>query len=53
MVYALVGLTIVIYFLIVIRIFHGINDTKTVSFVSKMKKIVKTKLFSTFNTELK
>lgn len=50
MVYALITLTIVIYFLIVIRIFHGINDTKTVTFVSKIKSIFKT---STINTQIK
>lgn len=50
MVYALIALTIVIYFLIVIRIFHGINDTKTVTFVSKIKNIFKT---NTINTQIK
>lgn len=50
MVYALITLTIVIYFLIVIRIFHGINDTKTVTFVSKIKSIFKT---NTINTQIK
>lgn len=52
MIYFLIGLTIVIYFLIVIRIFYGINDEKTVSFVSKIKNIFKTKKFNTLNSNL-
>ncbi len=53
MVYALIALTIVIYFLIIIRIFYGINDPKTVTFVSKTKSIFKTKNYNTINSELK
>jgi hypothetical protein len=53
MVYVLIALTIVIYFLIVIRIFHGINDSKTVSFVSKIKSNFKVKGYDSINTQIK
>lgn len=46
MVYVLIGLTIVIYFLIVIRIFHGINDERTVSLVTRIKNIFKPKKYN-------
>ncbi|MFN7251335.1 MAG: hypothetical protein ACK4M9_11155 [Anaerobacillus sp.] len=52
MVYVLIALTIFVYFLIVIRIFHGINDSKTVSFISRIKSVCKT-IFGTINTQIK
>jgi hypothetical protein len=53
MVYFLIALTIVSYFLIVIRIFHGINDEKTVSFISKLKNIFKSKKYDPLNSHSK
>jgi len=53
MVYVLIALTIAIYFLIVIRIFHGINDEKTISFVSKIKNIFKSKNYDPLNSHSK
>lgn len=50
MVYFLIGLTIVVYFLIIIRIFHGINDKRTISFVSKLTRFFKN---NTINTDPK
>ncbi|MCT8139584.1 hypothetical protein H1D32_18870 [Anaerobacillus sp. CMMVII] len=53
MVYGLILLTIVVYFLIIIRIFYGINDVRTVSFVTKLKGVFKTKDLETINTHAK
>ncbi|WP_169823082.1 MULTISPECIES: hypothetical protein [Anaerobacillus] len=53
MVYLLISLTIVVYFLIVIRIFHGINDEKTISIVSKVKNFFKANSMNTFKTNIK
>lgn len=53
MVYALIFLTIVSYFLIIIRIFHGINDQKTVSLISKIKNTFKSKNYDTLNSHPK
>ena len=53
MVYALIALTILVYFFIIIRIFHGINDQKTVSAISKVKNFFKSDQFDKINTATK
>lgn len=53
MVYALIFLTIVSYFLIVIRIFHGINDQKTVTLFSKLINTFKSKKYDPLNSHSK
>lgn len=53
MVYALIILTIVSYLLIVIRIFHGINDQRTVALFTKLKNTFKSKKYDTLNSHPK
>lgn len=53
MVYVLISLTIVSYFLIVIRIFYGINDQKTVTLFSKLKNTFKSKNYDPLNSHSK
>jgi hypothetical protein len=43
MLYAIIGSTIFIYFLICIRILYGINDKKTVLVVNKIRNLFKSK----------